>query len=290
MSSRSVIAITGASGFIGSALTEYFSTHGYDVVALVRNPHRSKGRPHVLYRAYDLAKLPESDPLKGVDYLIHTAYAKDSGDGSAFALNVEGTKQLLAASSTKGIRKNIFLSSLSAKLDADSVYGKQKLAVEKLFMPKNIVLRLGLVVGNGGLVRQTAEELRAKHVLPLISGGRQPIQYIGIEDVAEAVEAAITKDITGTYTIADPEWITYKAFYRRLAKVQHIRLIAIPVPSAFLMLVIRIASSTGLSLGITEDNLKGLKRMSHVETAKDMCGLGIHLTPLDQAFASIKLH
>jgi nucleoside-diphosphate-sugar epimerase len=286
-STNPTIAITGASGFIGMALTDYLCRQGYEVVALVRNSERRAPRTHVTYRDYDITKPLPSGTLRGVDYLVHAAYVKDQGQADAFDVNVEGAKRLLAASHQAKLQRSIFLSSLSAKQEADSTYGRQKLAIEGLFISSDdVVLRLGLVVGDGGLTKQTVLQLRAKHVLPLIDGGRQPIHYIGVEDVSQAIDAVIRKKVHGRiYTIADPTSISYKEFYGRVARSLRIRVLPVPIPYWALLLLIRLTSAVGLSIGITEDNLRGLKKMSRINNAKDMVALGVHLTPLEEACA-----
>jgi len=60
---------------------------------------------------------------------------------------------------------------MSAHDGAESVYGRQKLAIEQLFnTKKDISLRGGLIIGNGGIVKEMVMFMRSKHLVPLIGG------------------------------------------------------------------------------------------------------------------------
>src|SRR5581483_3404511 len=282
------IVITGASGFIGASLVDHFAGQDYIVAGLVRNPEAQPKKKHVTYYAYDITAEADEGPFKNADYLIHAAYVKDTGGSDTYTQNVEGAHRLLELSRKHGLKKNIFLSSLSAKHDASSTYGKQKLAIEQLFKTeRDAVLRLGVVVGNGGLIKQMTQQLRSMHMLPLIDGGRQPMQYVAVGDVAVAIQAVVERDLHGMYSVASQQSCTYKNFYANLAKAQRITVVPVRIPFWFLLLAIRFARLCRVPIGITEDNLRGLRKISYVDTAKNMKTLGVTPTPLDRAFATI---
>ena len=64
-----VVAITGASGYLGSVLVTAFGSAGYAVRRLVRSP-----APGSHDRFFDLNSVGSSDALDGVDLLVHCAY------------------------------------------------------------------------------------------------------------------------------------------------------------------------------------------------------------------------
>ena len=118
------------------------------------------------------------------------------------------------------VSRAVFLSSLSARPGATSVYARQKLDAEALFAADgDAVIRAGLVLGPGGLVGDTVALMRRVRVVPLIGGGRQPVQPVGVEDLATIVERIVTRDdLTGTYVVADPTPTTAAALYRAIAR------------------------------------------------------------------------
>ncbi|WP_348027562.1 NAD-dependent epimerase/dehydratase family protein [Aciduricibacillus chroicocephali] len=71
---RPVVALSGASGYIGSNLLEKIQEYA-DVIALSRSGGRFKNKEHVQWRACDLFSLPETKAgLRGADiavYLVH---------------------------------------------------------------------------------------------------------------------------------------------------------------------------------------------------------------------------
>jgi nucleoside-diphosphate-sugar epimerase len=277
------VVITGASGFLGSALVTYFKREGWQVIALVRNAQKYKSAG-VKYVEYDLSEPFDASAFAGADYLVHTAYVKyDHQHPDALNINLEGARRLLKASRQYKLKKNIFMSSMSAHDGAESVYGKQKLAVEKLFKgPDCAVIRAGLIMGNGGMVKQMTDFMKSKHAVPLIGGGKQPLQVVAVYDLVRAIKIILTKNHSGTLTIATPQVYTYKAFYQALRKHLGIVVIFIPIPFAALLGIIKLTTLLHLPLSINNDNALGLKNLRSAKTAPDLRTLHLELDNLDQ--------
>lgn len=279
------IVITGAHGFLGAHLVTHFAAKGWQVRALVRSPATAKKQPNVTYLAYDMTK--DFDARKiftDADYLVHTAYIKeDRKHPNAFELNMEGTKQLLEASRTHKLKKNIFLSSMSALPDAVSTYGKQKYAIQKLFNDTqcDVVIRSGLMIGNAGLIREISQFIKTKHIAPLIDGGNQPLQTIAIYDMVRVIDRILELDVAGTFTIAEPAPITYRGLYKAIAKQLHTPLLLIPVPFWIPLTVIRTIQMLHLPFKITEDNLQGIRKLRAEDTTEDLAKLHITLDPIE---------
>lgn len=281
------IAITGASGFVGTTLVDYFAEKDWHVIALVRHvPHQKKHRKNIEYREYDIAKPVKKSNLAGADYLVHAAYIKLSKENpNAFQLNVEGARNIIAASHTANVRQAVFISTMSAHEDAISIYGKQKLAIEKLFLdsPHSTVLRCGLIVGDGGIVRDMANFMRSKHMVPLIGGGNQPLQVISVYDLCAVIASATTNHISGRFVTANPTIYTYRQFYHILARYLGIKVIFVPAPYWLLQLVFKIAILLHLHLDIGEDNLKGLRRLKAMPSSEDMKTLKVTTLSLEES-------
>ncbi len=284
------IVITGANGFLGSELVTSFKKDGWQVVALVRNAHKYK-TAGVEYVEYDLAKPFDDAAFAGASCLVHLAYIKsDNKHPDALALNVAGAKRLLKASRQHKIKRNIFMSSMSAHSGAESTYGKQKLAVEKIFKDKDCtVIRSGLIMGNGGIVGQMAGFMKSKHAAPLIGGGKQPLQVIGVYDLVRVIKAIIAKNQSGTLTIATPQIYTYKTFYKKLSKRLGIVVVFVPVPLNLLLGATKTTAALHLPFSINKDNVLGLKNLRSADTAGDLKKLGIELDDLDTILSKSKL-
>jgi nucleoside-diphosphate-sugar epimerase len=274
-----IVAITGASGFIGSELVRSFNDHGWAVVALVRNP-ATVVAPGVTAVAYRLDLQVRKDSLAGVDTLVHAALDKRDPQ-----LNLDGTRRLITAAAAAGVRRRILLSSLSARAGTVSGYGRYKLDSERLLdAERDVAIRAGLVIGMGGLVGRTVTCMRRCHVLPLVDGGLQPVQIVGIRDLAETVVrlADPTSVMCGTFSIAEPRVRSVRSVYRTIARALGIRVIQVPVPSQLALVASRLADLFALPFPLTQDNLHGLRAARAVDTAADLRQLGITLRPLEE--------
>ena len=277
------VVITGASGFVGTKLVNHFLDQGWKINALVRNAKKYRAKKDVAYFEYDLEKPVDEAAFKGADYLVHTAYVKyDRNHPDAMELNKKAAERLVAASRKYGLKKNVFMSSMSAHDEAKSVYGKQKLAVEEVFNTGGDVnLRFGLILGDGGLVKQMSEHIRTKRIVPLIDGGKQPLQVIGVYDLVRVIQRVIEQGLSGTFTVANPEVVTNKQFYQAVAKRLGVKAIFVPVPFFAILGAMRTINFLRLPLAVNEDNLWGLKMLRSVDNAEDLKKIGIKLDPLD---------
>jgi nucleoside-diphosphate-sugar epimerase len=289
--SRPLIVITGANGFLGSTLVQYFSSKNWNVTALVRHPDKFADTENVSYLHYDLSQSVNDGIFKNADYLVHTAYVKqDYEHPNAHEVNLTAAKNLLAASREHSLKKNVFISSMSAHENAISVYGRQKFAIEKLFnSQRDVSLRPGLIIGNGGIVKNMVNFMRSKHLVPLIGGGKQLLQTIEINDLARAIDQTLVHDQSGVLTVAHPQTYTYRQFYQTIGKALNIRIVFVPVPANALLALLKILAAMRINLSINEDNVRGLQKLQAVDTKADLTKLGIQPLDLPQSLSHSKL-
>lgn len=262
------IAITGASGFIGAYLVQLLRTKGFRVKEWVR---KKTGKEEESYYDMEDETTPSKKDWTGIDVLIHCAFIQQEKGKDAFSLNLNATQRLVTAARNAGVKKIIFFSTLSAHEAATSVYGKSKLAQEKLFdRETDAILKCGLVTGNGGLYNEMVQFALKKKIVPLIDGGRQPLQPIAIEKVAAAVEKIIHQNISGNFLLADPKWISYKDFFKQIEKEHHTRFRYIPVPAWVLRLAISVGNALHIPLPVNKENLAGLISLREFDTVMEI--------------------
>lgn len=126
------VALTGATGFVGQAVLDEASRRGVPVRALTRRPQAP--RDGVTWIAGDLDDAAALATLTdGADAVLHIAARTTAPDAAAFAAaNVAGTAAVVAAAEAGGARRFVFVSSLSAREPALSMYGASKAEAEKL--------------------------------------------------------------------------------------------------------------------------------------------------------------
>ncbi len=145
-----LIALTGASGFVGSQTAQSLHRAGHDVRALVRPTSR---RDHIEPFIHEFREGDQHDPqtmaglVAGTDAVIHAAVdwnAREQGPGPNFQRNVLASLQLLEAARVAGVPQFLFVSSVAVyhdilqdrKLDENhptwpsSIYGAYKAAIE----------------------------------------------------------------------------------------------------------------------------------------------------------------
>lgn len=128
----SLLAITGATGFVGHAVIDAALAAGHTCRALTRRDQRPReGVEWVRGDLSDNAALAAL--VAGADAVIHVAGLTNTPDPAAFeAANVTGTANVLAAMQGSGVRRLVFVSSLAARQPGLSAYGASKARAEAL--------------------------------------------------------------------------------------------------------------------------------------------------------------
>jgi len=261
------VLISGASGFIGSALSRELAAGGYEVVALTRDPASARGRfpDGVATAAWD------GRTAEGWGRLADGAYAiiNLAGDNLARGRWTRAKKDRILRSRTdagaavvEAVRRAttkpkviIQASAIGAyggrgdeELDEGSTAGAGFLAdvvrqwedstkgVESLGV-RRAVVRSGLVLGKGGGVWP-------RLVMPFrffaggpLGNGRQWFSWISLEDEVRAVRFLVEcEGLGGTFNLTAPQPLRQKDFCRVLGKALK-RPCWLPVPALALRIL-----------------------------------------------------
>ena len=255
------VLITGANGFIGSYLVRYFKEQGFEVQALIHKAYRA-ALPNVEYRQFDLQSFGSDIIPKDVDTVIHTAYIPYSKGSNSDEINISSTKRLLDISRKKKIPNFIFLSSFSAKPDALSHYGQNKWQLQQLFdLERELVLRPGLVLGNGGLFQNMHNMIRNGKTIPMIGGGKQELQTIFIEDLAKAIQSAVEHNTHGLHTLAENKAVSMLNFNKEIARLLNKKIFYPSVPYFAADMIFGAMELFKIKTKIGKENYLGLKQM-----------------------------
>jgi nucleoside-diphosphate-sugar epimerase len=234
MSAR-LVALTGATGFIGRHLLRELPKRGYRIRVILRRP--SAVPPEASSAVVgDLARPQNmSAALAGVDAVIHSAGIAHAMSGvpedDYRVLNTEATIGLARAAERAGAKRFVFLSSIRAQsgpvaggvLTEDleprptDAYGQSKLAAEqglaKLALDW-VALRPVLVYGPGmkGNMAALLRLARSPYPLPLagLSGKRS---LLALDNLVAAIDTVLAApgSLRRPLIVADPEPLTVAA-------------------------------------------------------------------------------
>jgi nucleoside-diphosphate-sugar epimerase len=279
-SPRPVVAITGASGYLGSALVSAFESAGYRVRRLVRSP--APGTDDLFF---DLASADRTEGLKGVDLLIHCAYDLAlTKRADIWRSNVFGTVALLDRALSEGVDRTITLSSMSAYPGTRQHYGRAKLAIEGAARARGMcIVRPGLVYGPAW--RGMAGTLRRLAALPVLPDfGPEARQFTVAEhDFTAAIVAlaGATHAPSVPVGIAHPDPVPFRRLLTSFAAtIGKPRPHFIRTPPRVAYGALRAAEVLPLPLPVRADSLLGLVRpapnVPHLEVLDQ---LGVVLQP-----------
>lgn len=160
------VLLTGATGLVGSRLLPRLIESGYDVrVLLRRDVTLPAGATSVLGDLDDPDTLPAA--VQGVDAVVHlAALFRTTDEAAIWRANLDGTRNLLAATTIHAPNARFVMTSTSNVYDADQnrpalesdpchptdAYPASKVAAEELLRDSGLnwsVLRLPFVYGDG---------------------------------------------------------------------------------------------------------------------------------------------
>jgi hypothetical protein len=250
---QSTIAITGASGLIGTALTAHLRSQGHRVVAFTR---RAADSPDSI--AWDpMSGRIDASKLGGIDAVVHLAGAgigdkrwSDAYKREILESRTKGTKLLASALANTANGPRVLLSgsaigfygeSITEEFTEASPAGRGFLAdvcvqwedATEMASKAGIRvahLRTGIVLSpSGGAL---------KKLLPLfklgaggrMGSGRQWQSWISIDDEIAAIDHLLTSSLSGAVNLTAPKPVTQGEFTSILARVLK-RPALLPVPS-----------------------------------------------------------
>lgn len=201
-----LVALTGATGFVGKATLAALARQGFAVRALARNV--PEGGTGVEWVRGDLADHAALDRLvTGAEAVIHVAGLTTARDPGAFeAANVVGTMGVIEAASRAGVPRFVFVSSLSAREPQLSEYGASKERAERLVRASGLdwtIVRPPGVYGPWDIDYLEMFKLARRGVVPVPPPGRSSL--IHVQDLAELLVALIPGGEDVTHRSFEPD-------------------------------------------------------------------------------------
>lgn len=211
------VLVTGAYGFIGSAVTARLLADDHEIAGVGRNvAHAARQQSSVRWITLDIAKARNAEDwlphLAGIDAVVNCAGAlQDGAHDDIRAVHVDGTVALFAASEKAGVRRVIHLSAIGIDRETPTKFSETKLAADNDLQKRDlgwVILRPSVVYGRNAYGGSAL--LRAAAALPgfvPVFPDTADLQIVHLDDVAESV-AFFLKDgapTRVTLELAGPE-------------------------------------------------------------------------------------
>lgn len=247
------IFVTGADGFIGKNISDYFENKGFNVYGSVSKKSKINS-PKI--KVITLNEEFDELIFDKIDVLIHCAF---DNKPNSYEKNINGTKLIAETADRNGVKRQIFISSYSSFEAAISEYGKAKFQLEKFFKGKNkLIVRPGLVIGNGGLFERMTRVIKRFPIIPLIGGGEIPFPVITINDLIDCINQILVEDVVGTeFNLFYTEFTNLKSVINIITRLEKCKRLLISIPTWMFIPPLWLAEKIKISLPINLENLKG---------------------------------
>lgn len=228
------IAITGATGFVGSHLTTRLISEGHEVVRIAR---RRIGDAIVHSGLDNVDQLTAA--FAGCKVVAHCAgINREFADQTYARVHVEGTRNVVAAAKNAGVEKIVLMSFLRARPDCGSPYHESKCTAEEIVRDSGLdytVIKAGIVYGRGDhMLDHLSHALHTFPVFGLVGLKEKSIRPLAVEDLVHVMRAALVDRRMKRQTIAlvGPEEIYLSEAVLRVAEVVGKRPLMFPLPVA----------------------------------------------------------
>lgn len=257
------ILITGANGFAGSKIADYFRQKGDQVFELGRRPSASVKNNHE-FISFQLGDNPEPATFAGIDILIHCAY--DFSINNAVEndrINQQGSIQLLNAARKAGVPKIIFVSSAAAFSGAKSQYGRIKFEIENQVLKWGVlVIRPALIFGKkaGGMVGALDKLVAKFSLLPIVGTANDKLYLCHYQDFIECVYQMTNDAFRADQPVfaANERPLNLKEILIELNRQHHKKVSFIPIPAAIVYYGLKLLEKSGIKSRLRSDSLLGL--------------------------------
>lgn len=255
------IFVTGGTGFIGSRLVHRLVASGAKVHVLLRETSDTTSLDGVLDKVKRVyGDITDRGSLAGVldsvDQVYHTAgitYMGDKRNDQLYAINVEGTQNVLDAAMQAGVKRVVHVSSVSAvgisngetPLDETAEWNFDRIGLEyartkhlsEKIVADAVAKGLDCVIVNPAYVFGAGDvNFNAGRLIKDVYRGKLPFYPIGgvcvvdVEIVTETMIAAMQKGRTGERYIIGGDNVSFRELAATIAAVTGAPGVYIPMP------------------------------------------------------------
>lgn len=290
-----LVTVFGASGFIGRNIVRELAKRGARVNAVCRDVEKAKFlKPMGVVGQVTPMRADVTDPaaiaraVQGASIVVNlVGILHQSGRNTFDAVQASAPGTIAQAAKEAGAEAMVHISAIGADSGSASAYARSKAVGEdavRAVFPEAVILRPSIVFGpNDSFFNQFAGYALFAPALPLIGGGHTRFQPVYVDDVADAVIAAVESPAAKgqTFELGGPSVYTFRELMRMILDETKRRALLVEVPFWAASL-----KATFLELlpkpPLTRDQVELLKTDNVVsDGAKTLADLGIEATPVE---------
>ena len=221
---RPVVAVAGASGFVGTALLPVLAAD-FDVIALRRSP--AAELPGVEWRQCDLFSMLQTErALEGADYavyLVHSMLPARLTQARFEDMDFILADNFARSAARAGVKQILYLGGIIPDDTQLSRHLASRLEVERVLAARGVPvtsLRAGLIVGaQGSSFRIVARLVERSPVLLCPHWTRSMTQPVGLRDVVKLLRFGVGREemYGRAFDLGGAEVMTYLDLMRRTA-------------------------------------------------------------------------
>jgi NADH dehydrogenase len=286
------ILVTGASGFIGSALTPHLIAATHTPRLMYRQPPATAPVGAEVVRG-DLADPSTLGPaVAGCDAVVHLGAATSAGgmdEASARRINVDGAAALIAACRDAGCGRIVVMSTQHVHLPNPGLYGETKREADHLFADSGLdvrTLRPSLVYGPGtrGVFVKLAGLVRSLPIVPIIGPGDWHLRPLYLPDLCGLITACVERDdlAGGTWDAGGPDRVTYTDFVGAICRAQGKPFRKVHLPIRVSHAIASVLERVMANPPLTRENVRGAQLEARCDLTAMCRDFNPRLTGLDE--------
>lgn len=269
------VLVTGATGYVGNYVVKALLEAGHLVTAVSRKGAKSSAASGkdlgtiagVKYVAADIGSgTGVLEAMTGCDATVNlVGIIAQRGEQTFQRVHVDGTRHLIEAATSLGIKRFVQMSALGAADGAASRYSATKFEAEELLRTSGLewtIFRPSLIFGVGDdFFGRVLKNLVATPIVPQIGDGLFPFRPVWVGDVAQCFAQALSNPVTigQIYDLVGPKEYTFRQLLDLEMDTLGGRKPVVPAPIFLMDIAVPLMQVLGPLAPITTDQYAMLK-------------------------------
>lgn len=238
-----MIAITGATGFVGREVVRQARAAGFPVRVIVRSLREAPADVEAFHGNVIYAPSLEG-AFTGCNAVIHLVGIINEWKENTFQrVHVQATVNVLDAAKRAGVKRFVHMSALGTRAGAVSRYHQTKWEAEEAVRKSGLawtIIRPSVIYGKDDRsINVLAQTVRMAPFVPVLGNGQAKIQPVAVEHVAQSFVAAVRTDsaVQKVYDLCGPVAFSWNELFDKILAAQgiHRPKLHLPLPVARLM-------------------------------------------------------